>query len=243
MLPCGPSPSEEDAVLYELRTYDVMPGKQPALLDRFGSFTSKKWVEYGIRLVGFWTPEVGVSNNQIVYMWAWESFEERTAKMSKWQSSPERAAKWAETEKDGQLVKRVNNTLLEPHNFSPMEKGEPYGPSIEGRQPYMFELRTYEAVPGRLGDLVRRFSDHTVHYFKKHGYRQVAYWKPVIGPSNQLLIYMLAWESYDERNRCNEAFQKDPEKEKAFDASLANGPILERAENIVLRPTSFSPMK
>ncbi|MFN0072690.1 MAG: NIPSNAP family protein [Chloroflexota bacterium] len=230
-------------MLYELRTYDVMPGKQPALLDRFGSFTVKKWQEYGIRLVGFWTPEVGVSNNQIVYMWAWESFDERLAKLGVWQSSAERAAKWGETEKDGALVKCVNNTLLEPTPFSQMDNGIPYGPNPEGREPYMFELRTYEAVPGRSRDLERRFSDHTIHYFKKHGYRQVAYWRPVIGPSNQLLIYMLAWENYDERNRCNEAFQKDPEKEAAFAVSLASGPILERATNTVLRPTSFSPMK
>jgi hypothetical protein len=242
MLPCQPPPPEEAAVFYELRTYDVMPGKLPALLDRFGSFTTKKWPEYGIRLVGFWTPEVGVTNNQLVYMWAWESFEEREAKMGKWQSSPERAAKWAETERDGQLVKKVNNTLLEPYDFSPMEAGETLPPS-EGRAPYLFELRTYEAVPGRLGDLAARFRDHTVYYFKKHGYRQVAYWKTVIGPSNQLLIYLLAWESFDERNACDEAFQKDPEKEKAFAASLANGPILERATNMLLTPTSFSPMK
>ena len=82
-------------------------------------------------------------------------------------------------------------------------------------------------MPGRLGDLAARFRDHTVYYFKKHGYRQVAYWKTSIGPSNQLLIYLLAWESFEERLRCDETFQKDPDKEKAFAASLANGPVLE----------------
>jgi len=29
-------------MLYELRKYEVMPGKRPALLDRFGSFTVHK---------------------------------------------------------------------------------------------------------------------------------------------------------------------------------------------------------
>lgn len=230
-------------MLYELRTYDVVPGKQPALLDRFGSFTVQRWPDYGIRLVGFWTPDMGVTNNQIKYMWAWESFEERSQKLGAWQSSAERAAKWAETERDGPLVKRISNVLLEPTPFSPLDNGEPYGPSVDQRKPYLFELRQYEAVPGRRGDLVRRFSEHTVHYFKKHGYRQVAYWEPVIGPSNQLLIYMLAWESYEERAQCDEAFQKDPDKERAFQTSLANGPILERAENMMLRPTAFSPMR
>ena len=35
---------------YELRKYDVMPGKLPPLLERFGSFTTKKWPEYGVRV-------------------------------------------------------------------------------------------------------------------------------------------------------------------------------------------------
>jgi NIPSNAP len=46
-------------MLYELRRYDVAAGKLPALIDRFGSFTVHKWKDYGIRLVGFWTPFAG----------------------------------------------------------------------------------------------------------------------------------------------------------------------------------------
>jgi hypothetical protein len=230
-------------MLYELRTYDVMPGRQPALLNRFGSFAVPKWPEYGIRLVGFWVPDMGVTNNQVTYMWAWQSFEERMEKLGTWQRSAERAEVWAESEKDGPLVKRISNTLLRPTPFSPMESSDFALPPIEGRKPYFFELRQYEAVPGRRRDLVRRFSDHTVQYFAKHGYRQVAYWSPLIGPSNQLLIYMLAWESYEERARCNDAFQNDPEKEVAFEASLANGPVLESASNTMFRPTAFSPLK
>ena len=95
-------------MLYELRKYDLMPGKQPALLDRFATFTTKKWLEYGIRLTGFWTTEMGISN-QLVYVLAWESFEERFTKFPAWQASPERAAKWEETERDGPLIRRVNN--------------------------------------------------------------------------------------------------------------------------------------
>ena len=33
-------------MLYELRRYDVMSGKLPALVDRFGSFTVSRWKDH-----------------------------------------------------------------------------------------------------------------------------------------------------------------------------------------------------
>ena len=105
-------------MLYELRKYEVMPGKMPALLDRFGGFTVHKWKDYGFRLVGFWTPDIGADNQQVVYIWGWESYEERAQKFGAWRADPERAKKWAETEQNGPLVRRVNNLLMEPTEFS-----------------------------------------------------------------------------------------------------------------------------
>ena len=107
-------------MLYELRRYDVAPTKLPALLDRFGSFTVHKWKEYGFRLIGFWTPIFGEKSNQLVYIWGWESLEERAKKMAPWRADPERAKKWAETEKDGPIVEQVTTTVLRPTAFSPM---------------------------------------------------------------------------------------------------------------------------
>ena len=36
--------------------------------------------------------------------------------------------------------------------------------------PQMFELRTYTAPDGKLGNLHARFRDHTLRIFEKHGY-------------------------------------------------------------------------
>jgi hypothetical protein len=134
-------------MLYELRRYDVAPTKLPALLDRFGSFTVEKWKQHGFRLIGFWTPLLGQKSNQVVYIWGWESFEERTQKMGVWRADPERARVWAESEKNGPLVSRVYNQLMEPTAYSQLDKGEAYGPSAAGRNPYLFELREYQAMP------------------------------------------------------------------------------------------------
>lgn len=230
-------------MFYELRRYDVIPGKLPALLDRFGSFTVPKWKERGFNVVGFWTPEIGGYTNHLIYMLGWESFDDRVKKFSAWQASPERAAKWAETEKDGPLVRRLTNTLLEPTDFSPLDRGAPYGPDAATRSPYLFELREYDAAPGKRPALVQRFGGFTSGCFQKHGFRQVAYWTPVMGGYNNQLMYMLAWESYEERNRCFGEFREDRERQRVFAESEKDGTLVERVVNAMLRPTAFSPMK
>ncbi len=44
--------------------------------------------------------------------------------------------------------------------------------------PRLFELRTYYCYPGRLEALHKRFSDHTVKLFEKHGMKNEMYWTP-----------------------------------------------------------------
>lgn len=230
-------------MLYELRKYEVMPGKLPRLLDRFGSFTVGKWVERGFHVVGFWTPDVGGHNHQLIYILGWESYEERETKFGGWRASPERAAKWAETERDGPLVRRVYNQLLAPTSFSPRDNGVSYGPDVSGRSPYLFELREYDASPGKLGALADRFGSFTTGCFAAHGFRQVAYWTSEMGGHNQQFIYILAWESYAERKKKFDAFRADPERQRVFAESDRNGPLVERVANVMMEPTAFSPMK
>lgn len=230
-------------MLYELRRYDVAPGKLPALLDRFGSFTLHKWKEHGFRLVGFWTPMLGQKSNQLVYMWAWESFEERAQKNAAWRADPARAKKWAETERDGVLVHRVWNQLMEPTAYSQLDRGEAYGPDAATRSPYFFELREYQAMPQKIADITERFGNFTCGAFKRHGFRQVGYWRNVVGGNDHVLTYMLAWESMDERVSKFDTFAKDPERATAFAESEKNGPIVEQVTTTILRPAAFSPMK
>ena len=56
----------------------------------------------------------------------------------------------------------------------------------------VYELRMYHAAPGKLGELLERFRDHTTKLFEKHGMKNVAYWTPVDEPERgNMLIYIL----------------------------------------------------
>jgi len=105
-------------MIYEMRVYRCLPGRLPALLERFETITLKIWEKHGIKQAGFFTTVVGESNQDLNYFLAWESLADREKKWTAFQSDPEWIAKRAETEKDGQIVLTIVNQLLQPTAFS-----------------------------------------------------------------------------------------------------------------------------
>jgi len=107
----------------------------------------------------------------------------------------------------------------------------------------IYELRIYNCLPGRMADLQRRFEDHTLNIWKRHGIEQAGFWTTAIGTSNNDLTYMLRWNSMAERETKWAAFMADPEWQAARKASEANGPLIANSSSQFLTPTSFSSVK
>jgi len=105
-------------MIYELRIYRCVPGKLPALNNRFANITLKIWERHGIKQAGFFTTLIGESNQELTYMLAWESMADREKKWNAFQADPEWHTKRAETEKDGPIVHNVAVQLLTPTAFS-----------------------------------------------------------------------------------------------------------------------------
>ena len=105
-------------MIYEMRVYRCLPGRLPALQNRFANITLKLWEKHGIKQAGFFTTVVGESNQDLTYFLAWEALADREKKWAAFQSDPEWIAKRAETEKDGQIVLTIVNQLLQPTAYS-----------------------------------------------------------------------------------------------------------------------------
>lgn len=105
-------------MIHELRVYRCVPGQLPKLLDRFNTITLKIWERHGIRQAGFWTTVIGESNQELIYLLAWDSLAEREKKWTAFQADPEWIAKRAETEKNGAIVENVSVQILQPTSFS-----------------------------------------------------------------------------------------------------------------------------
>ena len=105
-------------MIHELRVYTCVPGRLPALLERFDTITLKLWEKHGIRQAGFWTVLVGNSNQKLYYLLEWESLADREQKWNAFAADPEWLAARAKTEESGQIVANVANSILQPTSFS-----------------------------------------------------------------------------------------------------------------------------
>jgi hypothetical protein len=119
--------------------------------------------------------------------------------------------------------------------------GEPVALAQGGR---VYELRTYTAPEGKLGELNARFRDHTMRIFQKHGMANVAYFTPEDAPASQnTLVYLISHASRDAAKASWAAFGKDPEWQKVAQESQVNGKIVAGVVSQFLVPTDYSPMK
>lgn len=108
----------------------------------------------------------------------------------------------------------------------------------------VFELRTYTTPAGQLPALHRRFRDHTMELFARHGMTNVGYWTPQDSARHEnTLVYMLAYPSRQAARDSWAAFSADPEWQRVRAESEANGKIVEKVESVFLDATDFSPMK
>jgi hypothetical protein len=106
----------------------------------------------------------------------------------------------------------------------------------------VYELRVYHAAPGKLGELLARFRDHTAKLFEKHGMKNVAYWTPVDEPErDNMLIYILQHPSREAAAANWKSFQDDPEWKRVKEESEANGKLAEKIDSTFLALTDFSP--
>jgi hypothetical protein len=106
----------------------------------------------------------------------------------------------------------------------------------------VYELRVYHAYEGKLDDLLRRFRDHTMQLFEKHGIHNVAYWTPTDDPlKGKTLFYILAHPSREAATANWKAFRDDPEWQDVQKKSEANGKLVEKVDSTFLTLTDFSP--
>jgi hypothetical protein len=106
----------------------------------------------------------------------------------------------------------------------------------------VYELRVYHTYEGKLDDLLRRFREHTMQLFEKHGIKNIAYWTPTDEPlKGKTLVYIISHPSREAATANWKSFSDDPEWQAVRDKSEANGKIVEKVDSTFLTLTDFSP--
>ena len=110
----------------------------------------------------------------------------------------------------------------------------------------VFEMRTYTAAPGKFDALHKRFRDHTLRIFERHGMQSIGYWVPADPPNSEnTLVYIIAHKDRETAKKNWAEFGADPEWQKVRKESM--GPdgvsLTTKVESVFLNPADYSPLK
>src|SRR3954471_4441648 len=106
-----------DTRLYEMRTYHAPPGKLEDLNARFRSHTLKLFEKHGMENIGYWMPATN-TENLLIYILAYPSKEARETSWKEFSSDPEWKRVVKESEANGKLVAKVDQTFMQAADYS-----------------------------------------------------------------------------------------------------------------------------
>ncbi len=107
-------------MIYELRIYTANPGKMQALQARFRDHTLGLFTKHGMTNVGYWVNAIGGRNDELWYMLSYEDLADRQKAWTAFTADPEWHKVRSESEADGPLTHHVENRIMTPTDFSPL---------------------------------------------------------------------------------------------------------------------------
>ena len=230
--------------LYELRTIQANPGKLAALHSRLRDHQLPLLEERGVFTQAVFTPAGDNPDQRVYLLTAADGLQTMHEGWAGLREDPKWLKVVAETDADGKLVADEDFERLVTTYWSPVLKPEP------ATEPRIFELRTYSCPdPGKHAALLRRFREHTMKLFEKHGMQNIVYWVPDERPAaQQKLVYLLAHKNEAAAKESFAKFRADPEWLAAKQASeeKAGGSLTEKENGVVsefLEVTEYSPLK
>lgn len=106
-------------MLLEMCVYHCLPGRLPALAERFRTVTLGFFEKHGFTPAGFYTTKIGQSHQEMTFFLKWKSLEEREHCWNAFMSDEGWLAARTASEKDGMIVDNASNQILVPTDFSP----------------------------------------------------------------------------------------------------------------------------
>jgi hypothetical protein len=241
--PASPSSAKEGETMngayYELQTYRLQSGAQ---VGRLLGWLEKRALpilqKSGLGPVGIFTVDVGPHVPAVLVLIHYPSLSElETARFRLGDEAGWDAAR-ADLEAGGEPFYRLDTALLRATPFSPPLKGAAPGDPTHK----IFELRIYESpTQKQLGFLHERFAGGEIGLFHKSGIHPMLYADTLIGPDQPSMVYLIPFESQDQREKAWAAFRENPEWAKLRDESIRRGgEIVRNITNMLLVPTTFS---
>ena len=211
-------------MIYELRTYTLIPGKQPQYL-KLNSEVGRKvrGDKYG-NFEGGWTTEFGTLN-QYVHLWGYTDLEERNRLRAELAKNDE----WTKG-----YIPQIRPLLLaqETKILSATLPLQP--PKDTGN---IYELRWYRTQVGKAGEWLGHFK--AIMPVREKYSTNVGVWQTEAGQLNEV-VHMWAYRDLNHRASVRGQVMQDPEWQTFLGKSA---PLLIEMRSVILNPAPASPMK
>jgi len=109
-----------NAEVYELRTYTALPGRLPALEQRFKNHTLKIFEKHGMHNVMYWIPQdEPKKSNTLIYVLRHKSRDAAKASWDAFRKDPDWIKARDASEADGKIVEKVEFVFMDLAAWSP----------------------------------------------------------------------------------------------------------------------------
>ena len=211
-------------MIYELRTYTLLPGKQPDYLKLNAEVGRKiRGDTYG-KFEGGWTTEFGTLN-QYVHLWSYPDLVER----DRLRGELAKNEAWTK-----EYIPKIRPLLVAQENKI-LAAQLPLKPPVEGT--HVYELRAYRAHVGKAGEWLGLFK--AIMPVREKYSKNVGLWQTEVAQLNEV-VHLWAYRDLNHRAEVRANALKDTDWQ-AFIGKTA--PLLAEMRSIVLNPAPASPMK
>ena len=211
-------------MVYELRTYTLQPGTIGKYLQLAGEVGRKiRGDKFGMQ-EGAWSTEFGTLN-QYVHLWSYADLGERE-RLRKELSAYE---PWAK-----EYIPQIRPYMLTQENkiLSPVKALQ-----VPEEQGGIYELRSYRAHVGKLGEWLKLFAE--IMPVREKYSKNVGVWQTEVSELNQA-VHLWRYRDLNHRAEVRGNALKDPQWAEFVGKA---SPLLAEMRSIVLVPTPFSKLK
>ena len=211
-------------MIYELRTYTLVPGTQAKYIQLSAEVGRKaRGDRYG-KLEGHWYSEFGTLN-QAVHLWSYAGLDERDRLRAELAKNEE----WTKgylPQTRGMIAAQENKILRAAVDLTP--------PTDTG---HVYELRWYRTQVGKAPEWINHFKG--ILPLREKYTRRVGLWTSEIGSLYEV-VHLWAYKSLDERAAQRARLAQDPEWQTFLGTST---PLLLQMQSTILNPSPHSPMR
>lgn len=204
-------------MLYEMRTYSLIPGSVSEVEKRFGEAYEfrKKYSE----LAAFWHTDIGPLN-EIIHVWPYRDLEERARIRAAAAADPNWPPKISE------FIRAMHSEILVPFPFSPLPKPGKFGP--------IYEIRIYTIKQGTLPLTLKSWGERLPERLKLSPLVVVG--SVDLGNVDRF-IHIWPYTSFEQRDQV-----RIKGRELGIWPPASSGNLLTQQNKIVM-PASFSPLQ